>query len=73
MSELAKAIIYVGLLLVVLGALFYLATKVGLFGSLPGDFAIKKKSVTIYFPLASSLLISILLTGILFIIRYFRK
>lgn len=38
-------------------------------GRLPGDILIKKKNVTFYFPLATSILISIILTLILMVLR----
>ena len=64
-----------GILLFVVGGLVFLAAKFGIpFGRLPGDIHIEGKNTTFYFPLASSILISIVLT-ILFniIIRYFKK
>lgn len=64
----AKWLITLGILLVVLGLLWPLVSKLGL-GSLPGDIRIERKNFTFYFPLTSSLLVSLLLTLILWLFR----
>lgn len=66
MSDLGKALIVVGLVVAALGLLFLLFGDARFpLGRLPGDFAWRKKGVSIYFPLATSLVISILLTLLL--------
>jgi hypothetical protein len=62
-------LIIFGLLLAGLGVLFLLAGKVSWFGRLPGDFYFRGKQITFYFPLATSLLISLILTLILWLIN----
>lgn len=62
-SSLAKMIIGVGLFLLIVGGLMLLLGKFGL-GKLPGDILIKKDNFTLYFPLVSGLLISLVLTVI---------
>lgn len=64
----AKWLITLGTLLVVLGLLWPLVSKLGL-GSLPGDIRIERRNFTFYFPLTSSLLVSLLLTLILWLFR----
>ncbi|MEJ5212117.1 MAG: DUF2905 domain-containing protein [Burkholderiales bacterium] len=64
----AKWLITLGILLVVLGLLWPLVSKLGL-GSLPGDIRIERRNFTFYFPLTSSLLVSLLLTLILWLFR----
>ena len=60
MFELGKAILAVGLLIVLIGALIMLAARFGLpLGRLPGDFAWRGKNVSFYFPLGTSILLSI--------------
>ena len=64
-----------GIILFVIGGLIFLASKFGLpFGRLPGDIRIERDGFSFYFPLASSILISIVLTIMLnVIIRLFKK
>ena len=61
MPPFAKWLIVTGALLIGAGLLFWLGGRVGL-GRLPGDFLWKGRRTTVYFPLATSILISILLT-----------
>ena len=69
MTGLGKALIGLGILLAVIGALLLVAGRIGLpLGRLPGDFSYKGKNVTVFFPLGTSILISILLTAILYLI-----
>ena len=74
MFELGKAILAVGLLIVLIGALIMLAARFGLpLGRLPGDFAWRGKNVSFYFPLGTSILISIALSFILYFISRFHR
>ena len=74
MTDLGKLILGLGLVLVVIGAVLMLAGRVGLpLGRLPGDFAWRGKNTQVYFPLGTSILISIVLTLVLWIISHFRK
>lgn len=64
-----------GIVLFVVGGLFFLAAKIGLpFGRLPGDIRIERDGFSFYFPLGSSILISVLLTIVLnVVLRFLRK
>ncbi|GBD39551.1 MAG: hypothetical protein KatS3mg078_0260 [Deltaproteobacteria bacterium] len=64
-QPLGKVLVFLGLFLVVIGLLIILAPKIPYIGRLPGDIYIKRDNFTFYFPLASSILISIILTIIL--------
>uniref|UniRef100_A0A831TBH1 DUF2905 domain-containing protein n=1 Tax=Thermorudis peleae TaxID=1382356 RepID=A0A831TBH1_9BACT len=64
-DTLAKAIIGMGVVLVVIGLLLLLAGRVPYLGRLPGDIIYRRDNVTIYIPLATMLLLSILLTIVL--------
>ena len=55
-------LVFFGALMVLCGLLFMLAGKIPFLGQLPGDISIQTKRVHFYFPLATCLLISILLT-----------
>jgi hypothetical protein len=58
----AKLLILFGIVLALLGGLLLLVGKIPLIGRLPGDIYIRKGDFTFYFPLTSSILISLLLT-----------
>jgi Protein of unknown function (DUF2905) len=61
-------LVVLGLILVVAGLLWPWLAKVGL-GHLPGDIRIERKGFVFYFPLTSGLIVSALLTLILWILR----
>ena len=76
MRDLGKALIGMGVFVVLLGVLFLVAAKLHLpLGRLPGDFSWRSKSgnTSFYFPLATSLLVSILLTVLVWIIGAIRR
>jgi hypothetical protein len=60
-----RTLILFGLFIIVLGGLILLGNKLPWLGRLPGDFLIRRQNFTIYFPIATSFLISLLLTLIL--------
>ncbi len=69
MGHLGKILIVAGIVLFLVGVLFYWGEKLPWLGKLPGDVIIKKKNFTIYFPVASCLLISLLLTLVFFVLN----
>lgn len=69
MNSLAKILIIAGIVLVVAGVLVKYAGHIPWLGRLPGDILIKREKFTFYFPLASSIVISIILSIILWIFR----
>ena len=74
LDEVGKMLIYFGVLLIVFGALLILVSKAGSslpIGRLPGDIYIKRDNFVFYFPLGTSILISLLLTGLSFLILLF--
>jgi hypothetical protein len=64
----AKWLITIGVVLVALGVLWPLLAKLGL-GSLPGDIKWERKGFTFYFPITTSILVSLVVTLILWIFR----
>ena len=62
LNDVGKALIALGALLVVVGVVLVLAGRVPWIGRLPGDIHIQRGSWTFYFPLATSLLLSVALT-----------
>ena len=61
-GSLGKTLIICGILLVVLGLILVLGDKIPWIGRLPGDIYIKRGKFTFYFPLMTSIIISLLLT-----------
>lgn len=62
MHDIAKALIIFGIILTVVGIFLLFVNKIPFIGRLPGDFYIEKKNFTFYFPLATSILVSIILS-----------
>jgi len=65
LREVAKLLLVVGSVALVLGALLLLADRIPWLGRLPGDIAVRRGPVTIYFPLLTCVLLSIILTILL--------
>ena len=72
MSELARILILLGAVLIVVGLVMLGIQKIPFAGRLPGDVVIKRENFTFYFPLATSLIASILISLILYLINKFR-
>ena len=63
--SLARILIAAGILLVLLGGLLLLGRHLPFLGRLPGDFVLERKGIRIFFPLATCLAISVVLTVLL--------
>jgi hypothetical protein len=73
MNEIGKLLVGLGLLLVVVGGLVIVTGRFGLpLGRLPGDLAYRGKHVSFFFPLGTSIVISIVLTLVLYLIAKLR-
>jgi hypothetical protein len=80
LNGIGKIIAFAGVLLLVLGGLLVLASKLpgmgdgmGWIGKLPGDIFIKRDSFTFYFPLATSILLSVIVSLLLYFFSLFRR
>ena len=74
MAELGKLILGVGAVLVIAGAVLILAWRLGLpLGRLPGDIAYRGKHVSVFFPIGTSILLSVVLSLVLYLISHFRR
>jgi hypothetical protein len=74
MNEFGKALLGIGLLLVLIGGLVLLADRLGLpLGRLPGDLSYRGKNVSVFFPLGTSILISVVLSILFYVISRFRR
>lgn len=65
-SGIGKLLIFFGIILAATGILFVFIGKIPWFGKLPGDIYIKKENFTFYFPLVTSILLSVILSLIMF-------
>ena len=74
MENIGRTLMIGGVILLVVGAGVFIAAKLGLpLGRLPGDIRIEGKNGVFYFPLATCILLSLLLSGILALIAHFWK
>jgi hypothetical protein len=69
MSELGRFLIIVGVILAVVGAVLWLAPKIPWLGRLPGDIVWQRGRWTFYFPFGTFILISVILTLLLYLFR----
>jgi hypothetical protein len=70
-NGLAKGLIVLGGIILLIGIVMLLAGKIPFLGKLPGDLSIKKDNFSLYFPVMTCIVLSILLTVILNL--FFRK
>lgn len=74
MVEMGRMLVMLGVALVVIGGIVLLLGRTGLpLGRLPGDVLYRGKNTTFYFPLASSILISVVLSIVLFLIGRLKR
>jgi hypothetical protein len=71
-QQVGKWLILMGITIVLAGGLIMILGRAGLF-KLPGDLVLGSKNWRIYLPIASCIIISIVLTVILWLINYFRQ
>jgi hypothetical protein len=74
MNEIGKALVGLGLLIALIGGVVLIAGRTGLpLGRLPGDFAYRGRRIAVFFPLGTSILISVVLTLLLYVLSRFRR
>jgi hypothetical protein len=74
MQDVGRWLLGLGLLLAAVGAAILVAARIGFpLGRLPGDFTYRGKNATFYFPLGTSVLISVVLSVILYLLLRFRR
>jgi uncharacterized protein HemY len=69
LPHIGKLLIITGLVIAGIGILLALGTKIPWLGKLPGDIIIEKRNFKFYFPITTSIIISIILTLILYLLR----
>jgi hypothetical protein len=62
MNDLGKSLVVIGLLIVVVGVVLMLVGRVPWLGRLPGDIYVQRGNWSFYFPVVTSLVVSVLLT-----------
>ena len=65
LKKLGKIIIYIGISLIIVGIIIQFFPKIPLLGKLPGDIYIKRENFSFYFPLTTSIILSLVLTLVL--------
>ncbi|MFD1426507.1 hypothetical protein JOD24_000898 [Kroppenstedtia sanguinis] len=72
MNPIPKMLIFFGILLVSFGLLWHFGGRFFNLGRLPGDIVIEKENFKFYFPVVTSILISVVLSLLLYLFRLFR-
>lgn len=65
MGELGRILIVFGIVLLLLGVVFLVGPRIPFVGRLPGDFLIRRGDTTVYLPLATSLVLSLVISILL--------
>jgi hypothetical protein len=74
MNDLGRLLIGLGLVLLVAGGLLLLLGRTGIpLGKLPGDISYRGKNMSVYFPLGTSILVSVLLSLVFYLLSRFRR
>ena len=67
LSAFGKILIFFGIIMIVVGGLFLFGSKIPFIGRLPGDIAIQRKNFSFYFPITTGIIISIILSFIMWL------
>ncbi len=73
MQSLGKYLIVFGAIILIAGVVLTFFPRLNFFGRLPGDITVKKENFSFYFPIVTSIVLSVLLTLIFWIINFFMK
>jgi len=68
-NPIGKTLIIFGIALIALGAFLILGGKISWFGRLPGDIYMQKRNFTLFFPITTSIIISVVLCLVLILMR----
>jgi len=64
-----KVLVFAGIFLILVGMLVTFSGKIPWLGKLPGDILIQKKGFSLYFPITTSIIISVVISLVLMLIR----
>ncbi len=73
MQHPAWVLVIFGVLIALIGLVWLFAPSIHWLGKLPGDISIERENFRFYFPLATSILLSLVLTGSMWLVRYFTR
>ncbi|HSR73378.1 MAG TPA: DUF2905 domain-containing protein [Sulfurovum sp.] len=74
MTDIGKTLIFIGVVVIILGAVLLFSDRLPFnLGKLPGDISIKKENFSFYFPITTSILISIVLSLLFYLLSRFFK
>ena len=73
MHSLGKYLIIFGAIILIAGVIIAFFPKLNFFGKLPGDITIRKENFSFYFPVVTSIVVSVFLTLIFWFINYFLR
>ncbi len=74
MNDLGRLLIGLGFVLLIAGGLLLLLGRTGIpLGKLPGDISYRGKNMSVYFPLGTSILLSVLLSVVFYFLSRFRR
>jgi len=65
---LGRTLIFIGVIILVIGVVLTVSPKIPFLGKLPGDIYYKKDNFTLYFPFTTSIIISVVISFILYIV-----
>ncbi|MEJ2005632.1 MAG: DUF2905 domain-containing protein [Cyclobacteriaceae bacterium] len=68
-----KWLIFIGILLILAGIAVHFGMKLNWLGNLPGDISIKSGNTRIYIPIATSIVLSIILSLLIYLFRLFSR
>ena len=66
-------LIIVGLIIAGIGVVWLLAPHIPWLGKLPGDIAVEERNFRFYFPIVTCILVSVVLTGVIWLVRFFSR
>ncbi|QDX94271.1 DUF2905 domain-containing protein [Brevibacillus laterosporus] len=67
-----KTLVIIGVILIVVGLLWQVGGRFFHFGRLPGDIVVEKENFRFYFPVVTCIIISVVLSLIMYVIRFFK-
>ena len=73
MQHPAWTLVVLGLVTAGIGAIWLLAPHIPWLGRLPGDIAVERPNFRLYSPVVTCVVLSLLLTGVLWLVRFFQK
>lgn len=73
MQHAGWTLVVIGLVIAGIGVVWLLAPHIPWLGKLPGDIAVEGKGFRFYFPIVTCIVLSLLLTGIMLLVRFFSR